>query len=343
MKILMSVIALVAGVASHAAVAAPPMPRLYSAHAVVYDADNQETLLEKNAGTAVPFASITKLLTAMVALDADPDMNEMLSVSEHDVDMLKHTSSRIAVGTTLSREDMKHLALMSSENRLASALSRKDKIHLAFMSAENRLASALSQQYPGGHGAFIAAMNAKAAQLGMVNTHVEDPTGLSPNNRASAQDLVHMVLAAERYEPIRQFTTSTGYLLPVASRTLAYHNTNRLVGNPDWNIELSKTGYTSEAGRCIVMKLEAAGKHLVVVLLGAPSSNARFADLFSIRRWITGEPAQPVLVAAHRPRRSRNIMTVSATQRDIGRHALKKSMRLTKYQIRKSKAKALRV
>src|SRR3569623_588057 len=322
MKILMSVIALVAGVASHAAVAAPPMPRLYSAHAVVYDADNQETLLEKNAGTAVPFASITKLLTAMVALDADPDMNEMLSVSEHDVDMLKHTSSRIAVGTTQSREDMIHLALMSSENRLASALS---------------------QQYPGGHGAFIAAMNAKAAQLGMVNTHVEDPTGLSPNNRASAQDLVHMVLAAERYEPIRQFTTSTGYLQPVASRTQAYHNTNRLVGNPDWNIELSKTGYTSEAGRCIVMKLEAAGKHLVVVLLGAPSSNARFADLFSIRRWITGEPAQPVLVAAHRPRRSRNIMTVSATQRDIGRHALKKSMRLTKYQIRKSKAKALRV
>src|SRR3569623_725862 len=322
MKILMSVIALVAGVASHAAVAAPPMPRLYSAHAVVYDADNQETLLEKNAGTAVPFASITKLLTAMVALDAAPDMNEMLSVSEHDVDMLKHTSSRIAVGSTLSREDMIHLALMSSDNRLASALS---------------------QQYPGGHGAFIAAMNAKAAQLGMVNTHVEDPTGLAPNNRASAQDLVHMVLAAERYEPIRQFTTSTGYLLPVASRTLAYHNTNRLVGNPDWNIELSKTGYTSEAGRCIVMKLEAAGKHLVVVLLGAPSSNARFADLFSIRRWITGEPAQPVLVAAHRPRRSRNIMTVSATQRDIGRHALKKSMRLTKYQIRKSKAKALRV
>src|SRR3569623_468792 len=270
MKILMSVIALVAGVASHAAVAAPPMPRLNSAHAVVYDADNQETLLEKNAGTAVPFDSITKLMTAMVALDADPDMNEMLSVSEHDVDLLKHTSSRIAVGSTLSREVMIHLALMSSENRLASALS---------------------QQYPGGHGAFIAAMNAKAAQLGMVNTHVEDPTGVSPNNRASAQDLVHMVLAAERYEPIRQFTPSTSNLQPVASRTQAYHNTNRLVGNPDWNIELSKTGYTSEAGRCIVMKLEAAVKHLVVVLLGAPSSNARFADLFSIRRWITGEPA----------------------------------------------------
>lgn len=318
MKILMSVFALVAGLASHAAEAAPPTPRLYSAHAVVYDADSQEALLEKNAGTAVPFASITKLLTAMVALDADPDLDEMLSVSERDVDLLKHTSSRIAVGTTLSREDMMHLALMSSENRLASALS---------------------QQYPGGHAAFIAAMNAKAAQLGMVNTHVEDPTGLSPNNRASAEDLVRMVLAADRYAPIRRFTTSTGYTLPLASRTLAYHNTNRLVGNPDWNIELSKTGYTREAGRCIVMKLEAAGRHLVVVLLGAPSSNARFADLFSIRRWITGEPAQPVLMAAHRPHRARRMLV--ASHRASGKHAMKKSLRLTNYRSFKAKGKII--
>lgn len=314
MKILMSVFALLAGIASLAAEAAPP--RLYSAHAVVYDVDNQEALLEKNARTAVPFASITKLLTAMVALDADPDLNEMLSVSERDVDLLKHTSSRIAVGTTLPREDMMHLALMSSENRLASALS---------------------QQYPGGHAAFIAAMNAKAAQLGMLNTHVEDPTGLSPNNRASAEDLVRMVLAADHYEPIRRFTTSTGYTLPLASRTLAYHNTNRLVGNPDWNIELSKTGYTREAGRCIVMKLEAAGKHLVVVLLGAPSSNARFADLFSIRRWITGEPAQPVLVAAHRPQRARRMLVASRHDK----HAMKKSLRLTNYRTLKAKGKII--
>jgi len=323
MKILMSVVALVACAAAHAADApdAPP-PRLYSAHAVVYDADSQQTLLEKNAKAAVPFASITKLLTAMVALDANPDMNEMLSVSDKDVDLLKHTSSRIAVGTTLSREDMLHLALMSSENRLASALS---------------------QQYPGGHSAFIAAMNEKAKQLGMLSTHVEDPTGLTPNNRASAEDLVRMVLAAERYDPIRQFTTSSGYALPVSSRTLAYHNTNRLVGNPDWDIELSKTGYTSEAGRCIVMKLATGGKHLVVVLLGAPSSNARFADIFSIRRWISGEPAQPIMVAAHRPTRRRHIVTVSASRRDLGKHAMKKSLRLTKYQARKTKAKIHRV
>lgn len=315
MRILIGMVALIVSAAVSAAETAP---RLYSTHAIVFDADTRQTLLEKNAKAVVPFASITKLLTAMVALDANPDLNEILSVSDEDVDRLKHTSSRIAIGTALSRQDMLHLALMSSENRAASALSR---------------------QYPGGYAAFIAAMNAKARQLGMANTHVEDPTGLSPNNQGSAEDLVRMVLAAERYEAIRQFTTSSGYLLPASTQTLTYRNTNRLIGNPEWNIELSKTGYTREAGRCIVMKLTASGKRLVIVLLGAPSSDARFADIFSIRRWIAGEPAQPALMATRRP--SRPMMV--AARLDAGGQAMKKSLRPAKYQVRKAKTKTRRV
>lgn len=278
MKTLIRVALLAATCASQCAFAAA-LPKLNSAHAVVFDATNQEVLLDKNGNAAVPMASITKVLTAMVALDAKPNMSETIQVSGQDVDTVKHSTSRVAVGTELTRKDALHLALMSSENRAASALSRN---------------------YPGGNPAFIRAMNDKARKLGMTSTYVEDPTGLSPVNRSSAQDLVRMVLAAERYSHITQFTTDTGYSLPIGKRVLDYRNSNPLVGKPNWDIELSKTGYTQEAGRCIVMKLAAAGKDLVVVLLGSQSSNARLADIQTIKRWVSGGSAQ---VAAATPRR----------------------------------------
>lgn len=256
--------------------AAQAAPALHSEHAVVFDATNQEVLLEKNANTPAPIASITKVMTAMVALDARPNLNEPLKVSHEDVDTLKNSSSRVAVGTELTREEMLHLALMSSENRAAHALSR---------------------YYPGGEDAFVSAMNRKARSLGMTSTQLADPTGLSPANHASAHDLVRMVLAAERYEPITQYSTTSSAQMPIGSRVLSYKNSNPLVGKPNWNIELSKTGYTREAGRCIVMKMAAAGKKLVVVLLGSQTPSARLADIQAIKRWVTGEQ-EPVVARA---------------------------------------------
>lgn len=266
MRALINLAALAASCAVPLAFAGP-LPQLNSAHAMVFDVTNQEVLLDKAGTTAVPIASITKVMTAMVALDAKPDMSETLSVSGQDVDVVKHSTSRVTVGTELSRQDALHLALMSSENRAASALSR---------------------HYKGGSPAFVRAMNEKARHIGMTSTRLADPTGLSPNNLASARDLVRMVLAAEHYKPITQFTTSSAHTLPVGARTLSYRNSNPLVGKPNWDIALSKTGYTLEAGRCIVMKMAAAGKNLVVVLLGSQSSNARLADIQSIRRWVSG-------------------------------------------------------
>lgn len=268
MKTLISAILFAFSCAAHAA------PALHSAHAVVYDASSKTVLLDKNGNAPAPIASITKVMTAMVALDAKQNLEEQLQVAYDDVDTFKNSSSRVAVGTQLSREEMLHLALMSSENRAAHALSR---------------------YYPGGNDAFVDAMNRKAKSIGMRSTHLEDPTGLSPANHASAHDLVRLVLAAERYSPITQFTTTASAMVPVGSRLLKYKNSNPLVGKPNWDIELSKTGYTREAGRCIVMKLEAAGRDLVVVLLGSKSAQARLADIQAIKRWITGEPAETVV------------------------------------------------
>lgn len=301
MKNLIRVALLAATCASQGAIASQ-LPKLHSSHAVVFDATNQEILLDKDGRTPVPMASITKVLTAMVTLDAKPNMAETIQVSGQDVDRIKNSGSRVAVGTELTRKDALHLTLMSSENRAASALSRN---------------------YPGGYPAFIRAMNEKARKLGMNSTYVQDSTGLSPENRASAQDLVRMVLAAERYSPITQFTTDDAHTLPIGNRVLNYKNSNPLVGKPNWNIELSKTGYTQEAGRCIVMKLAAAGKDLVVVLLGSQSSSARLADIQTIKRWVSGESTQ---VAAATPRRY-----VRSSEM---RHA---AMKPTKAQLRKAR------
>jgi serine-type D-Ala-D-Ala endopeptidase (penicillin-binding protein 7) len=240
-------------------------PRLASSAVAVIDQSTGDVLYEKNAGAVVPIASITKLMTAMVALDAQPSMSETLTISEADVDMLKGTHSRLAVGTQLSREEMLRLALMSSENRAASALSR---------------------HYPGGRTAFITAMNAKAHELGLTETRFLDPTGLTAQNVSSARDLVKLVGAAHKYPLIREFSTSEEYEVAVKGRAQTFRNTNALVKNDNWSIGLSKTGYISEAGRCLVMQAWFNNKPTIIVLLDSMGKLTRIGDAQRIKRWI---------------------------------------------------------
>jgi len=201
----------------------------------------------------------------MVALDAKPNLEETLTISEADVDTIKGTRSRLKVGTRLSREEMLRLALMSSENRAASALSRN---------------------YPGGQTAFITAMNAKAKALGLTETHFSDPTGLTPENVSSARDLAKMVDAAHQYPLIREYSTSEEYQVAVKGREQTFHNTNALVKNDSWQIGLSKTGYISEAGRCLVMQAWFNNKPTIIVLLDSWGKLTRIGDAQRIRHWI---------------------------------------------------------
>ncbi len=225
--------------------------------ALVVDATTSEELVVKDAGRVVPIASITKLMTAMVVLDAKPPLGEMLKISNDDRDLVMGTISRLQVGWALSREDMLHLALMSSENRAAAALSR---------------------YYPGGRPAFIDAMNAKAADLGMSKTHFVNPNGLTNENVSTAFDLAKLVQAADQYPLIREFTTDPGYDVHIGRYILPYSNSNRLVGRPDWDIEVQKTGFTNEAGRCLVMQVKAEGRSLIMVFLDGNGKLTRFAD-----------------------------------------------------------------
>lgn len=243
--------------------------RLESAAALVFDESAHEQVLAKNANAQVPIASITKLMTAMVVLDSRPNMLDYLLISEQDVDTLRNSSSRLAVGTELTRFEMLKLALMSSENRAASTLAR---------------------HYPGGLPAFVAAMNRKAEALGMHNTHFVDSTGLNSANVSTAQDLVKMVRAAYRYELIREFSTSTGYDVYASGRNLAYNNTNALVKSDDWDIGLSKTGFIREAGRCLVMQAKIASRPMIIVLLDSVGKYSRIGDAQRIKYWLEHDP-----------------------------------------------------
>ncbi|KRB66397.1 D-alanyl-D-alanine carboxypeptidase family protein [Noviherbaspirillum sp. Root189] len=252
---------------------------LSSQHALVFEEDSGTVLLEKNAHDVVPIASITKVMTAMAVLDARLDMNELITIDQSDVDTLKHSSSRVPVGTVLTRKALLELALMSSDNRAAAALART---------------------FPGSHAGFVAAVKEKLNALDMRNTVIEEPTGLSPHNRSTAADLVKMVTAASHYPEIGQITTETGDLLDMNGRMVQYHNTNRLVGRDGWDILLSKTGFTREAGRCLVMRFQAAGKRVIVVLLNAKEGAARMVDAENVQRLLTGEP--PLVARAAAPR-----------------------------------------
>jgi D-alanyl-D-alanine endopeptidase (penicillin-binding protein 7) len=236
-----------------------------SSSALVQDPITGNVLYEKNPGAVVPIASISKLMTAMVALDAKPNMSEVMTISEEDVDTLKGTHSRLRVGTRLTREEVMNLALMSSENRAASALSR---------------------YYPGGREAFVAAMNRKCQELGLTDTQFADPTGLTASNVSSARDLVKMVAAAYEYPLIREFSTATEREVVVAGRPQMFRNTNALVKSPNWDIGLSKTGYINEAGKCLVMHTWINNKPTIIVLLDSWGKMTRIGDANRIKRWV---------------------------------------------------------
>jgi D-alanyl-D-alanine endopeptidase (penicillin-binding protein 7) len=245
----------------------PQRLHLESDKAVVFDARTGQILYAKNAERRAPIASITKLMTAMVVLDAKLPMDEMLTISKDDIDRLKGTYSRLQIGTRQSRAEMLRLALMSSENRAASALGR---------------------HYPGGRGAFIAQMNHKAAALRMQHTHFTDSTGLSSQNVSSAGDLVKMAQAASQYALIREYTTTAERTVsfPQPRYSLGFVNTNRLVRGGSWDIELSKTGFTNEAGRCLVMKARIENRPLVMILLDAQGKLTPVGDATRIRQWL---------------------------------------------------------
>ncbi len=262
MKLVSLLLLAVAPLAVHATT-----PLVYSHSAVVYNVNLRQVLLEKNPDEVVPLASLTKLMTAMIVLDEAPALEETLTIDGADIDQLKHSRSRLPVGATLERKEMLRLALMSSENRTASALSRA--IH-------------------GGQPAFIRKMNEKAKELDMAHTHFEDPTGLSPQNVSTARDVVKMADAASRYSLIDEFTTLSHYSEQVSAGTLFYRNTNPLIGRPGWDIQISKTGFTDEAHRCIVIEANMPNGPVIVVLMGARSSGMRSADLYSIRNWLEG-------------------------------------------------------
>lgn len=242
---------------------------LKSSVALVLDQDTNEVLLSKNSDAVLPIASLTKLMTALIVIEARQPMDEMITITSEDVDTEKFSSSRLAVGTTLSRGDALHLALMSSENRAAHALGR---------------------HYPGGLPAFVQAMNAKARLLGMYDTHYVEPTGLSSQNQSSAKDLANLVKSAYQQPTIRELSTSTDYAVQVGARHLQYRTTNSLVRNPSWDIGLQKTGYIVEAGRCMVMQARMAGRKLIMVFLDSAGKYSRQGDAERVRKWLEAAP-----------------------------------------------------
>jgi D-alanyl-D-alanine endopeptidase (penicillin-binding protein 7) len=243
---------------------------LRSSTAYVQDLETSTVLFAKNENVVRPIASISKLMTAVVVVDANLPMDEMLEITDEDVDGLKHTTSRLRVGTKLSRGDMLHLALMSSENRAANALGR---------------------HYPGGLPAFVAAMNAKALSLGMSSTHFIEPTGLSSNNVSSPHDLARLLRAASQRPLIHRYSTDTEYDVEINNRTQTFRNTNLLVRKPDWDIKVSKTGYINEAGECLVMLARINGRDLAIVLLDSQGKLSRIGDAVRIRRIVQSEVA----------------------------------------------------
>ena len=259
------VLALTIGFAQAQEMRFQKMVHLRSSAALVQDAATGEEVINKNADQVTPIASITKLMTAMVIIDRGLDLDARIVVSREDVDWKKGTRSRLQPGTILTREELLLLALMSSENRAAQALGRT---------------------YPGGLQAFVAAMNAKARALGMTDSEFVDPTGLSANNVSSARDLVKLVRAAHEYPLIREFSTREKYTAKVNGRPQVFRNTNGLVRNSHWEIGLSKTGYISEAGRCLVMHVRLASKDLIVVLLDSWGKQSRIGDANRIKRWL---------------------------------------------------------
>ena len=259
----------------------PARLKLASANVLVLDAAAERQVYAKAADEVTPIASVTKLMTAMVVLDGQQSLDEVLDIDTADYDYLKNSSSRLRAGTMLTRREMLRLALMSSENRAAASLAR---------------------HYPGGTQAFVTAMNFKALSLGLTHTHYSDSTGLSPENVSTASDLAKLVQVAAGYPLIREFTTTPSYMVEMdTGRTLGYNNSNALVKKSDWDITLQKTGYIREAGKCVVMMVNIESKPFVIVLLDSLGKYTRIADAQRVKHWLeTGESlAMTPVRAAH--------------------------------------------
>ncbi|MEP6547890.1 MAG: D-alanyl-D-alanine endopeptidase [Gammaproteobacteria bacterium] len=265
---------LLATLAVHATANPIRDPKLKSSSVLVIDQKDSSVLYSRHADVAMPIASITKLMTALVVLDARQPLNEPIQLTNADRNLQKSDFSRLAVGTTLTRGDLMHLALMSSENRAAHALGNN---------------------YPGGMPAMVAAMNAKARSLGMNNAHFVDPTGLSSENVASAEDLSKLVIAASHNPTIREYSTDRSYAVKVRRRLVEFRNTDNLVANPTWNIIVQKTGYITEAGKCLVMGAVIEGRSVIIVLLDSFGKYTRVADAKRIKTWMEANANQRVV------------------------------------------------
>lgn len=262
--------------------------KLSSANALVFDAETGQPLYAKAADDVTPIASLTKLMTAMVTLDANLPMDELIDVEMEDFDFLKGSKSRLRMGATLSRREMLRLALMASENRAASSLAR---------------------HHPGGTQSFVAEMNKKAMVLGMTHTRFADPTGLTAQNVSTANDLAKMVSAAAKYPVISEFSTTGSHSVEIqgTGQVLGFNNTNMLVKSPKWDIQLSKTGYIREAGKCLVMMATISSRPFVIILLDSLGKYTRVGDAQRVKQWLeTGdsagavEPREPGMMRVNR-------------------------------------------
>ncbi len=252
---------------------------LKSSVAYVLDQDTNEILFQKNENAVLPIASLTKLMTGVIVSEARLDMNEVIGITEADVDTEKGSRSRLKVGTHLTRGELMLLALMSSENRAAHALGRS---------------------YPGGLDRFVQAMNAKARLLGLNDTRYVEPTGLSSRNQSSAKDLAMLTAYAYNDKTLRELSTSPNTQIVVGEKPMNYVNTNRLVRNPEWEIGLQKTGFISEAGQCLIMQAKFAGRRVIMVFLDSAGKLSRLGDAERVRRWVEGNPAPLQKVGAAR-------------------------------------------
>ncbi len=240
-------------------------PLLASSEVLVLDQESNDVLLSKNASQVRPMASITKLMTALVVLEADQPMDQVLEITAADERLVKPAFSRLHRGTLLKRSELLHLALMASENRAAHALARS---------------------YPGGLAACIEAMNAKAEALGMHSTRYVEPTGLSPLNVTTPEDLSKLVVVASDNQTLQAYSTDEKFAVPLGRRLVEFHTTDKLVAHTDWHIVLQKTGYIAEAGKCLVMKAIIESRAIVIVLMNSTGAQTRLVDAQRIKSWL---------------------------------------------------------
>jgi D-alanyl-D-alanine endopeptidase (penicillin-binding protein 7) len=251
-------------------------PKLKSSSVLIIDQSDSTVLYSRRSDVAAPIASITKLMTALVVLDAKQPLDEPIAITQQEAMLPKSRGSRLTVGTVLTRGDLMHLALMSSENRAAHALGAS---------------------YPGGVPAVVTAMNAKAAALGMSTAHFVDPTGLSSDNVASPEDLSKLVHAAAQNAHVREYSTDPSYAVRVHKHLVEFHNTDNLVKNPTWNIIVQKTGYITEAGKCLVMEAVIEGRNVIIVLLDSAGRLTRVADAKRVKTWMESTATERVRVS----------------------------------------------